>query len=307
MKKTTWLLTLLASLVMADANARLTNLVYSADLGLWIGLDDTPEVKPTEEELFRRKMSESLPYNQGTIFYHQRRSLGQLAKVCDYVIVGTVTQFTVLPHRDTVAVWERDSNVSLSVRIEIVMFGTLPHTELTIPVHWPDDEKTPMAVHKNITHYWNWKKRPKVGDKLLIFLADEVIGEYIGNEFAFDFAWNSTNKSGSYHLVRENGGVRYLDTPESTTNYLDAVKGYLRELRGEKRDAERYYSLLCRLIQSPVRSIREDARSDLMYFVQYTPSFDSKRILSADCIDDAIKYWVSPTALQRPATDQKEQ
>lgn len=294
MKKTAWLVTLLASLVMADANARLTNLVYSADLGLWIGLDDTPEVKPTEEELFRRKMREALPYNQGTIFYHQRRSLGQLAKVCDYVIVGTVTQFTVLPHRDTVAVWERDSNVSLSVRIDLVMFGTVPHTELTIPVHWPDDQKTPMAVHKNITHYWNWKKRPKVGDKLLIFLADEVIGEYIGNEFAFDFAWNSTNKSDSYHLVRENGGVRYLDTPENTTNYLNAAEGYLRELRGKKRDADSYYSFLADLTQSPVQSIREDARSDLMYFVETCPSFDKSKIHTDGRIDEAIKYWLNP-------------
>jgi len=93
--------------------------------------------------------------------------------------------------------------------------------------------------------------------------------------------------------VRENGGVRYLDTPEVTTNYLNAVNGYLRELRLKKRNADDYYSFLADIIQSPVQSIREDARSDLIYFVETCPSFNKSRILVDNRVDEALKFWIN--------------
>jgi hypothetical protein len=96
-----------------------------------------------------------------------------------------------------------------------------------------------------------------------------------------------------------------LDTQESAKNYQDAVTGYVKELRSSERDAESYYALLRRLVQSPVQRIREDARSDLMLLIRHgPPSFDIKRVLTDDNIDEAIKYWVEHDIL--PAREKKE-
>jgi len=189
MNKSIYLSILFILLVVVSANARVTNLVYNADLGLWIGTDDNPDVKPTEEELFVQKMRDALPYGHGMYLYHQRRSLGQLIKICDYIIVGTVIRFTALSDTETETEYEKGTKVSLSIKIENVMFGTIPDAEINVSTYWRDDDKIPMEMSQG-PYNWNWKKRPKLGDKLLMFLSDAQIDEYIGDEFRFDFVLN---------------------------------------------------------------------------------------------------------------------
>lgn len=329
MRKSTWLLSFLVPLIivtahadtsnrvhnvdlearkakgLADAKKRgMTNLVYYADLG-WVGIDNRPEHKPTEEECFRRKMNEMLPYEGEYVSRFRFSTLGQLAKVSDYIAVGKVVSVKPIGRN------ELRETFSMSVTIDTVLFGNIADRTITVTSQWGEDWEI-MDIGENRCK-WNYRSRPNPGDRLLLFMSAEfskspyspIPPEVPPDEVKFTFKKERTPRQGAYHLLYWEGGARYLDTPENTTNYLNAVKGYLRELRGNKRDADSYYSFLADLIQSSVQSIREDARSDLMYLVESCPSFDKKRILSDDRIDEALKYWVDPGFLK--AKEQKKE
>ena len=263
-----------------------------------------PRIKPSEEELFRGEKMKMLPYSWNGVTWSDRlRTLGQLSKTCDYVVVGKVAAVKSAPSKKPPSF-----DVLIELDVEDVLFGDipfrwfLPSKRISITGHWPKDGNYDMLVERRdiIPHRdWNKKKRPKRGDKLLMFLfntPDILIEDDAGswNVFRFDFKKKETARQAMYNLAIGNwgSGVRCLDTPENTTNYVSAAKGYLTELRGKERDAESYYSLLRHLVLSPIPSIREDARSDLMYFIQYWPAFDLQRLLSDTNIDEAIKYWV---------------
>ena len=253
--------------------------------------------KPTEEEIFRQKMRRALPYFSLVDTTSRLKTLGQLSKMCDYVVIGKVVSL--------------DNKDNLVLNVETVLFGDIPFRKffpsrrISIAGGWwiSDEryEKTIKSGHPISPCPWRMEKRPASGDRLLVFLSAGPSPEYVlpyhwepdpMDERRFDFRKKENLKQGEYHLTRGGTGAKGLNTPENATNYLNAVSGYLKELRGEKRDAESYYSLLRNLVQSPVQSIREDARSDLMYFIEYCPPFDARRLLTDDHIDEAIKHWV---------------
>jgi hypothetical protein len=296
MKKTAWSLLVFVSLALAT-RAQQTNLwAYSEELGLWVGIIE--DKKPTEEERFRRKMRDALPYQSEVPEALRHSTLGQLSKVSDYIVVGRVAKVK--------AVTNSREDISVTLKLDSVLLGTLSSKKITVTSGWPEDAEYKMRLEAGYPFMWNWKFRPKRGDRLLMYLFDRSsIGHY-WDSHKFHSKKEERAKTGLLHLVRGNMGVRFLDTPENTADYLDAAKGYLEELRGGKRDEESYYALLRRLVQSPVQGIREDARSDLMFFIEYCPSFDARRVLTDDNIDEAIKYWVEHSVLpprekQQPA------
>ena len=302
MKKTAWLLPLVFVSLALATRAQQTNLwAYSEELGLWVGIIE--DKKPTEEERFRRKMRDALPYQSEVPEALRHSTLGQLSKVSDYIVVGRVVSVKEITN-------SYREDVSVTFKLDSVLLGNLPSKKITVTGVWPDGEEYKMNLEAGKPFMWNWKFRPKRGDRLLMYLFDRSSIGHCWYTHKFDFQKEERAKTGLLHLVRGNMGVRFLDTPENTADYLDAAKGYLQELRGGKRDEESYYSLLRRLVQSPVQSIREDARSDLMFFIEYCPSFDARRVLTDDNIDEAIKYWVEHSVLpprekQQPAA-QKE-
>jgi len=283
----------------AAEKSGLTNLVYDANLGLWIGTDNTPITKATEDELLRRKMREALPYSRTEVpEFYRLRTLGQLAKISDGIVVGEVVSVSVTATTVTSTPPRLMNDVSFSVNVVTVLLGDISLGKINLEEQWPNDDFQKMLVKNKKPYLWNRKRQPKTGDRVLMFLLKEPGLGYDQGERAFDFEKIATPRNGAYHLARGSDGIRYLDTPENTTNYLNAAEGYLRELRGKKRYADSYYSFLADLTQSPVQSIREDARSDMMYFVETCPFFDKNRIQSDDRIDEAIKYWINPAALQ---------
>lgn len=287
-----------------------TNLVYNADLGLWVGLSpDISESKLTiAERQLRRKMEYALPYIGEPIpDYYRLRTLGQLVKISDYIVVGKIAFVEVTAATRRLSMFFTSANdITISVDIENVLFGPNSCMRIEVAVQWPDEVFREDRTKSGSQNVWNIKRPPRCGDRVLMFLAENPKWDYGKSERTFNFRKETSPKSNICQFARGNDSIRYLDTPENTTNYLNAVKGYLRELRSEKRDANSYYLFLADLIQSPNKSIREDARSDLMYLVESCPSFDKKRILSDDRIDDAIKYWIDPTVFQAKDEQQKE-
>lgn len=297
--------------VFADAK-RLgaTNLVYNADLGLWVGL--SPNISETEvtvaERQFRRKMEHALPYIGEPIpDYYRLRTLGQLVKISDCIVVGKIDFVEVATATRLLSMFFTSANdITISVDIESVLFGRISRRRIEIGTQWPDEGFRENRIKSGSQNVWNIKRPPRHGDHVLMFLAEDPRWDYGESERTFNFRKETTLESNIYQFTRGNDSIRYLDTPENTTNYLNAVKGYLRELRDEKRDANSYYSFLADLVQSPIQSIREDARSDLMYLVESCPSLDKQRILSDDRIDEAIKYWIDPIFLKAKDEQQKE-
>lgn len=309
MKKTVWVFSLLVSLAMADGQERQTNRVYSAELGGWISFSD--DKKPTEEELFRRKMRDTLPYIRTEVpEFYRLRTLGQLAKISDRVVVGEVLSVNATATTVTSTPPRLMNDVSLSVDVETVLLGDVLPGKINLGAQWPNADFQKMLIKTKRPYLWNRKRQPKTGDRVLMFLLRGPGLGYDQGERAFAFRKITASGDGAYHFARGNDSIRYLDTPENTSNYLLAVKGYLRELRGGKRDADSYYSFLADLTRSPVQSIREDARSDLMYFVETCPSFDARRLISDGRIDGALKYWaeheVIPARKERQTGAQKE-
>jgi len=309
MKKTAWSLLVFVSLALAT-RAQQTNLwAYSEELGLWVGIIE--DKKLTEEELFRRKMRKALPYISTEVpEFYRLRTLGQLTKISDCIVVGEVVSVDVVETSMKSAKPKFMNEVSFSVKIVAVLLGDIAPGKTRFEELWPNKDFQKTLELYNTPYMWHRKKQPQTGDRVLMFLLREPGLGYDYGERAFAFKKTSVPKDGAYHIARGNDGMRHLDTPENATNYLNAVKGYLEELRGEKRNPDSYYSLLSGLIQSPVQSIREDARSDLMYFIETCPSFDARRVLTDDNIDEAIKYWVEHSVLpprekQQPAA-QKE-
>lgn len=300
MKKTTWLLSFLISLATAGAQAQQTNrLYYSSKLGLWVGIGGE-ERKPTEEERFRRKMRKALPYQTEVPEIFRYSTLGQLTKVSDHIAVGKVISVK----------WIENSyseNVSITLKLEDVLLGDVSSRKIKVTGGWPEDADYKKDLEVGKPFLWAWKPCPKRGDRLLMYIFDRSsIGHYWDSR-KFHSRKEVRAKTGLLHFICGNMGTRVLDTPEDTTNYLNAAKAYIRELRGAKRDEESYYSLLRTLVRSPVQRIREDARSDLMFFIEYCPSFDARRVLADDNIDEAIKYWVEhdvlpPREKQQPDT-----
>jgi|LSQX01.1.fsa_nt_gb hypothetical protein len=302
MKKTALLPLIPVSLAIVTWAQQTNNLLNSGDLGIRVVIDedDTP---PTEEELLKHKMRRALPYRTEVPEFYRLRSLGQLAKVSDGVVIGKVVSArTTTPTGSSVSA-RFMNNVSLSVAVETVLLGDNLPRKMKIGEQWPNDDFRRMLIATQ-PYTWNIKKQPKTGDRVLMFLLREPGMGWQRGERAFAFRKTAVPKDGAYHITRGNDGIRHLETPEIATNYLNAVKGYLEELRGEKRDPDSYYSLLSGLVRSSVQSIREDARSDLMYFIEYCPSFDARRVLADDNIDEAIKYWVEHDVL--PGREQQK-
>ena len=288
MKKTALLPLILVSLVLAAYAQQTNRLYYSPELGGWIGIEGE-ERKPTEEEIFRWKMLDALPY-QAALPIHRHSTLGQHSKASDHIAVGKVISVKAI----TNSYWE---NVAVTLKLEEVLLGDLSSKMITVTGDWPVDDEYGLCLRAGKPYIWNWKLRPKRGDRMLVYLLDRSSVRNYWDTRKFHVKKKETEKTGLLHFAWGNMGVRYLDTPENTTNYLNAARAYIRELRGVKRDEESYYSLLRTLVRSPVQSIREDARSDLMFFIEFCPSFDARRVLADDNIDEAIKYWVEHDVL----------
>ncbi|MGI6100727.1 MAG: hypothetical protein GX174_08470 [Lentisphaerae bacterium] len=295
MKNTAWLPLVMISLTLAACAQQTNGLLSLEGLGIRIAIDEDDK-PPTEEALFRRKMLDALPYH-AALPMHRHSALGQLSKVSDYIAVGKVV--SVMPI--TNSYW---GNASITLKLEDVLLGVLPSKEITVTGGWPDEADYKVHQKSGGPFLWNWKLRPKRGDRMLVYLLDRTSVKQHWDTRGFHFSKGEIEKTGLLHFAWGNMGVRYLDTPENTTNYLNAARAYIRELRDGKRDEESYYSLLRTLVRSPVQSVREDARSDLMFFIEFCPSFDARRVLADDNIDEAIKYWVEHDVL--PGREQQK-
>jgi hypothetical protein len=312
MKKLASLITVLLVLpaMPKEPPTNLVNAVYSESHGGWVGID-LARLNPNN----RQEMENALPYpyegdslEEGNGNPFRLCTIGQISKMCDYAAVGKVV--SVVPDKSND---EYQSVVTFTLNVEAVLFGDMPiphgrffpSRKISVTGLWVTDANYESRKNSQmVTRRWGLQKRPKPGDRLLVFLSseqgdDSFMVKNREHELQFDFQQKEPAQRGVYYLARAYFGARHLNTPEKNTSYLEAAKGYLKELRGGERDAESYYALLRRLAKSPVERIREDARSDLMMLIQHGPPSFFFRAGSMSC---STQYLMASSMLSSVRT-----
>jgi len=124
--------------------------------------------KPTEEDIFKRKMRDALPYSKDGVTERGRfRTLGQLTKMCDSVAVGKVASVKsekISP----------EENVTFVLDVDTVLFGDIPLSgKISITGYWIYDniKRMDQQAHPAIRYKWNLRECPKPGDRALVFLT----------------------------------------------------------------------------------------------------------------------------------------
>jgi hypothetical protein len=241
-------------------------------------------------------------------FAYIASSMGQLVKACDWAGVVEIVNI--------VAPKETSSNQCLKITFkpESTLFGDKRVEEFTCYTEWWDLSAFLRDSRLLLEGAFiaEWYRRPKQGDRLLIFLTsldyDRLLmpKEFIA--LRFDFMPNRVlpaNQKSPLKIIRGGGfGTRQFDDKKTEDAFLDAARGYFRVLRERERVPEDYYELLRSLARSPIPRIREDARSDMVIFLRFT-SFDLTRVMNDESVDEGIKTYIRTILL--PDRDKNQQ
>lgn len=221
-------------------------------------------------------------------------TLGQLCKLSDGAFVGVISAINGLTDEDKAGLERgesRDDRPAIIVfQVETNLLGKVGAKFVTIPIVWVEGEGN----------------APKIGMKLLVFYTRGfTIHESNTDRKFLRFDWEKPplDPKAPFTVVRKNVPcVRILDSSETENAYIEVVKEYIRILRMENRDPDKYYEFLRPLVKSPVWRIRQDAKEDLLRlwgpFVG-PERFDLERVLDDSELDwdlgkDYVRYIAIP-------------
>jgi len=235
--------------------------------------------QPNEEEKARSKArdelnlraSVGLPYlsMDDVIAHKSMLTLGNGARRCDHIAVVSVLSCENFP------ISVKLHTLIIRFNVESNLLGVL-HQPETIIVPWADERTSPAK-----------------GDRLLVFLAKKNLSR--STEFIM---WNDREQRVHQGVPKNNlfaFGDSYniicLDNDKEEESLLTSVSGYVQNLRSQKYDDKIYYSFLKEQMRSSFSRIKEDARSDLVYFLR-TSSYDLNQVVNDDGIDDGIRNYL---------------
>jgi hypothetical protein len=186
--------------------------------------------------------------------------------------------------------------------VETNLFGRIAGKSATIPMLW-----------------WDGREHtPTNGMRALVFYAKGFsIGMDSIDRQHYSFDWEKPPEVPDAPLGiiwKDMSNLRILDSPETENAYIEAVGGYLRLLRLEKRDPDRYYEFLRPLANSPVWQLRQDAKEDLLWLVgdRCPDRFDPARVLNDpemdwDLLKDYARHIAIPAREKRNAGQKKSE
>jgi hypothetical protein len=251
----------------------------------------------SKAEITRNRISAS-PYSRGGSG-RWATTLGQVVKQCDGVFIGEIIK----AHYSTTGDEENVKsdyavNVGLTFRVETNLFGRLPPTASIAPLRWEE----------------GGKHAPHAGMKLMVFYARGCrVRNFDREPFGFDWEKPPADPAATPAVpLDKSASIRILETPELEKSYIEAVDGYLRLLRREKRDPDKYYKFLTPLARSPVWRIRQDAREDLLRLLSYNgpDRFDLNQVLDdpeqMGIFKDYVRYVAFSERERRKAEQKKE-
>lgn len=206
----------------------------------------------------REKLYSSLPYRKGESSFKIFSTLGQLSKLCDWVVIGTLTN--TVQNGETNAGNKAFGNREITINVETNLFGGYLDKQVTARLSW-------FNVHHEL----------KPGDRLILFLAKSNFGKYRQKQLFFDFS--KTNLSGKasdmIFVVEGSRGVIQLDGKTDEKVMSTTIHSYLQVLRSPNdKKALAYYFVLKDLTHSHDLRIKMDAISDLILLLQFEKSLD---------------------------------
>jgi hypothetical protein len=218
-------------------------------------------------------------------------TLGQLIKLSDSVSVVKVV--------DVEDVGSESEPKRLASGLNKLMMGAepnrqVPNLKVTISAETNLLDHLDLRGLSLTVYWWDRKRIPQKGDRWLacIMREDPSINMFGAMMWNFDKTKFRGAPKDSLLVTGQSRGAIDLFDSETERALLAAATGYLMNLRRQKWDAEKYYSLLRGLIHSPVPRIQDDAKIDLLDFLRTCPSFDLNRIIEDDTMDGGIKEYV---------------
>ena len=244
--------------------------------------DYRPPSELTSDETERKALEVKLRFaipNVNISTGLRRHSFGQGAKLCDWVVVGTIGEIT-------------DFHAEINLLVETCLHGKLPKGKQVFRVKNYMDPLFADIADGTV----------KVGDKILVFLVGtgydgmHLITSPRPAENADFFEFDKAKAKGP---EREKTDGMYawsyllLDDTATEKAATCTAKGYL-DFFGEKgkRDRERYVEFLCSLLNSPVKRIRDDAESDLVLFYEREMLADLDRLLTDGRVRKEVKDYL---------------
>ena len=235
--------------------------------------------QPNEDEKARSKArsdlnlraSVGLPYLSvdDVIAHKSMLTLGNGARRCDHIAVASVLSCENLPLSGKL------HTLIIRFNVESNLLGILNQPE-TIIVPWSHERTSPAK-----------------GARLLVFLAKKNLS--MSTEF---ITWNNREQRkhqsfppNSLFAFGDSYNIISLDNDKQAESLLTSVSGYVQHLRGQNHDEKMYYLFLKEQMRSSFSRIKEDARSDMVYFLR-TSSCDLNQVVSDDGIDDGIKNYL---------------
>ena len=259
------------------------------------------DLVPLSKAEITRNRVEARPYLRAFGLNWFLLTLGQLTKQCDGVFIGVMSNVKGIDEEDKLKL-KRGIGLTMEIefQVETNLFGSVPSATVTIPVLWCDGEE----------------QVPEKGVRVLVFYAQGYTID-VWNKAVRKFDWEKppakTDAPPAMLLEKLSSSVRVLRTADLERTYIGTVDGYLRLLRREKRDPDKYYAYLRTLVKSPVWRIRQDAREDMLNLLGYygPDRFDLQRALDdpelMDIFKDYIRYIAIPGREKRHAEAQKKQ
>ena len=246
--------------------------------------NENGEIVPlSRAEITQNRIANS-PYRGDFLVIRGLSTFGQLIKQCDGVFVGAITEVQYPPGENEESI--RDGivpDIALTFRVETNLFGQVKEKLVTIPMRWWEG----LEGHA-----------PTNGMRLLVFYARGYTFRTLSfdnSPLGFDWVKPPEVPNVPPHVIMKEGScVRVLDPLETEKAYIEMLDGYLRLLRWEKRDPDKYYEFLRSLVNSPVWRIRLDAKEDLLWLLGYQcpKQFDLKCILNDPKLDwDLLKDY----------------
>jgi hypothetical protein len=240
-----------------------------------------PDINPTplsaeEREKFQKmqQVEVALPYGCSLFASY---TLGQMVKECDRIVIGRISRIEAQRGVGWFGMKRDPSKRSLTIGVETNLFGSGKRSFFQDIDEWESRD-------------WS----PKQEKRAFIFLENKSWDKRSVNTRRFDFDKENAKTSShekSLILYGDLGAIEF-DDAETEKAYLAAMDGYLKHLRERDRDSEAYYEFLLKLAQSPIERIRDDAITDLMWFLHYAPSPELKRRLEDKRLDERLKDYV---------------
>ena len=246
----------------------------------------TPESRERWE--YTAALLDRLPYSS---FY----TFGMAAKLCDWVVVGTVMEATYITEfakaKQPKANYAGENFIGYRVVLSIdrSLYGKPKGKKMTFMVPHGDDIIVPESIEQ---------RDIKPSDRMLVFLTDkwyEITNLFLSENPELGLAYLDFDKAKAERQTLDklySWSHLILDNKTVEEEAVRAAEAYLAFFGGKgKRERETYHDLLCSLAQSPVQRIRDDAERDIQVFYGIEASEDIDKLLNDNRVRKEMKDY----------------